>query len=122
MVTSNEPEIVESEAPAPLEELLPGFKSVAWLLEHPDSHYTLQLLAVSERQSITKFVKKHKLSGDLVLLESEKNGKNLYSLLFGQYSSRDSAVKARQKLPKSYKASTAWPRSVGSVRKIVAGN
>lgn len=94
----------------------PGFKTIDWLYAQGDSAYTLQLLAVSDRSGIERFVKKHNLNGDIVILQTLRNGKAWYSLLFGAYSSRDEAVKEAKRLPKSYKSSSAWPRSVESVK------
>jgi DamX protein len=97
-------------------------QSVDWMINQPDKSYTLQLLAVSEEKGIKRFLKLHKFSGNLVILKTKRNGKPWYALLFETYASRDEALNARKKLPKSYKSSSAWPRSILSIRQAIQAN
>ncbi len=98
------------------------YKSVDWLYSHNDEAYTLQLLAVSDRSGIDRFVNQHKFNGDLVILTTVRDEKPWYALLYGAFPSRDKAVAAKKKLPKSYKSSSAWPRSVNSLKQASPSN
>jgi len=94
-------------------------KSVAWLINQADKSYTLQLLAVSEEKGIKRFLQLHKIRGDLVVMETKRNGKPWFALLYGAYISRDEALRARKSLPATYKSSGAWPRSILSIRQAI---
>jgi len=124
--TAEMQKIVEehSAAPAPVTELAAAskpevetdYKSMAWLQSTDNNSYTLQLIALSEEVSIRKFVEKHGFSGDLIIFETTRNGKPLFTLLYGAYETRDAALAAAKQLPSSYKSSSAWPRKVESLK------
>jgi len=95
---------------------------VEWMLNQPAKSYTLQLLAVSDEKGIKRFIKQHSFSGNLVILKTKRNGKPWYALLYEAYASRDEALNARKNLPKSYKSSSAWPRSILSIRQAIDAN
>jgi len=99
-----------------------SLQPIAWVLNQPDNSYTLQLLAASEEKGIKRFIQQHKFNGNLAILKTKRNGKPWYALLYGSYASRDEALNARINLPKSYKSSSAWPRSVLSIRQAIAAN
>jgi DamX protein len=113
--------------PAPVKPVKPQkqgakIQSVDWITNQPDKSYTLQLLAVSDETGIKRFLKLHNFSGNLVILKTKRNGKPWYALLFETYASRDDALNARKNLPKSYKSSSAWPRSILSIRQAIEAN
>ncbi len=121
----------QSEAPAPApapvkQEKEPsgaaGYKSQKWLMGHKDTEYTLQLIAVSSQKGIMEFVEKHGLKGDMVILETVRDKKPWFSLLYGVYKNRDLALKGQKSLPSSLKSLQVWPRSLGSIRKALATN
>ncbi|MBT8439153.1 MAG: SPOR domain-containing protein [Gammaproteobacteria bacterium] len=99
-----------------------NIQTVDWIINQPDKSYTLQLLAVSDEKGIKRFLKLHNFSGNLVILKTKRNGKPWYALLFETYVSRDEALNARKNLPKSYKSSSAWPRSILSIRQAIEAN
>jgi len=99
-----------------------NIQSINWIINQPDKSYTLQLLAVSDEKGIKRFIKLHKFSGNLAILKTKRNGKPWFALLFETYASRDEALNARKKLPKSYKSSSAWPRSILSIRQAIEAN
>jgi len=99
-----------------------NIQSIDWIINQPDKSYTLQLLAVSDEKGIKRFIKLHKFSGNLAILKTKRNGKPWFALLFETYASRDEALNARKKLPKSYKSSSAWPRSILSIRQAIEAN
>ena len=79
--------------------------------------YTLQLLAVSEKEGLIKFINRHKIQDETYILETDRKGKPWFALLYGVYPTKEAAVVARSKLPKSYKSSSAWPRPVEPIQK-----
>ena len=89
---------------------------MAWLQSTENNTYTLQLIALSEEAAIRKFVKKHGFNGDLVIFETKRNNKPLFTLLYGAFETREAALAAAKKLPGSYKSSSAWPRKVESLK------
>ncbi|MEJ2214223.1 MAG: SPOR domain-containing protein, partial [Gammaproteobacteria bacterium] len=78
--------------------------------------YTVQLLATSEKKGLIGHIDKNGIKGEMIVFETQRNGKKWYALLYGVYPSREQAIKARDSLPKSYKASNAWVRSVISIK------
>ena len=114
------PSVPVSPPPAPVAK--PVYRSVDWLYSHNDQAYTLQLLAVSDRTGIDRFVKQHKFSGDLVILTTVRDNRPMYALLYGAFVSRDQAIAAKKQLPESYKSSSAWPRSVDSLKQVSPAN
>ena len=112
--------VAENSAPAPAPAPAPAgsvsFKPLNWLVEKGDSAYTLQLLATSEKKGLISHIDKNGIKGNMIILETRRNGADWYSLLYGAYKSRNEAIKARDALPQSYKASKAWARSVKSIK------
>ncbi len=98
------------------------FKPLDWILNQPDKSYTLQLLAVSDEKGINRFLKLHDFQGNFIILKTKRNGEPWYALLFETYASRDEALNARKSLPKTYKSSSAWPRSILSIRQAMGSN
>lgn len=99
-----------------------SIRPIEWIINQPAKSYTLQLLAVSDEKGIKRFIKQHKFKGNLVILKTKRNGKPWYALLYESYASRDAALNARKNLPKSFKSSSAWPRSILSIRQAIEAN
>lgn len=114
--------VAAPKAPAPVSELNSSYQTIDWLIAQHDKTYTLQLLAVSDKAGIERFIKQHNLQGDIVIFETVRNDKPLYALLFGAFPSLDAAVAAKKRLPSSYKSSSAWPRAVISLKPVQNAN
>jgi septal ring-binding cell division protein DamX len=76
--------------------------------------YTIQLIGVTNKESIPAFTAKHGLRGELAYITTERDGKAWHILLLGMYDSYTEATKALQDLPDSLKPQQPWARKMPS--------
>lgn len=112
-----EPDRVRSPKPArpPVVKAPSGARDMAWLRSRNAGHYTLQLLGARDRTAIDAYVRRHGLNGNYVVFTRDLGGKPWYSLIYGDYPSRDAAVKAQAALPAGVRKKDVWPRTFASV-------
>jgi len=123
------PETTESEI-----EVIPASQPVApavsggsvrherWLLQQKPSHYTLQLIGTSSEQGLKRYIEQHKLQGHSAYFRRTHNNKDWYSLLYGNYSSRDEAATEAKRLKDELKLGNIWIRSLKDIQaSIVEG-
>lgn len=80
-----------------------------WLFKQPSKKYTLQLIALSNRQSLAALMKKHSsLRQHFKYIKTNSGQKEKYILLYGSFNSYASASSAMRKLPKQFRKS--WVR------------
>ncbi|MGR9051182.1 MAG: AAA family ATPase [Gammaproteobacteria bacterium] len=81
----------------------------AWVLKQAANKYTLQLIALSNLESMRALIKKHvELQSGLKFIEMDINGKKKYILLYGAYGAYSEAGRAMLELPKEFRKS--WIR------------
>ncbi len=81
-----------------------------------DGRYTIQLLALPDRQALEDFVIASGVSG-LMAKQVERNGENHYVLFTGSYSDRLEALAAAEHLPASLSGLTPWIRPLDPLLK-----
>ena len=80
-----------------------------WLNSQSPKNYTLQLIALSSRQSLLALMKKYSsLQPHFKYIKTVSNQKEKYILLYGSFNSYASAGSAMQKLPREFRKS--WIR------------
>ncbi|WAK02777.1 ATP-binding protein [Methylobacter sp. YRD-M1] len=92
----------------------PAAKPVAQESEKQTANgYTLQLMVLSKQQSVADVLKKYPSLG---IKQSRKitNGKELYVLMYGSFSSAAQAIQARNSLPPEFR--NAIPVKVGAIK------
>jgi len=90
---------------------------VKWVKRHAPSHFTLQLIGVSELKSIGKFIQEYALKGELFHIKMIRKEAPWYILLSGSYPDRETAKAAIfQDLPRSLQKRGVWARSFGSIQ------
>ncbi|MCP4284451.1 MAG: AAA family ATPase [Gammaproteobacteria bacterium] len=109
----------EKTSPAPVQE--GGIRGETWLLKQSPKSYTLQLIGVGDEQAVAVFIKRHRLRGKAAYFRTKRNGRPWFPVLYGLYSSRDAAVAARSKIPRSLAGRGIWPRSIASVQQAIRG-
>ncbi len=121
-------EIVSAPQPAPEPMIVtekqtvaetPLIKSKEWINKQNAKHYTLQVFAVSKKEAIPDFIKKNQLMDQSAYLPIERNGENIYAMLYGSYESRSLASKAINNLPSSLTSFKPWIRSYGSIQEAI---
>lgn len=124
---SAQPE-AEQEAPdtaetksEPLSELTanPDIQSTEWILSRPSSDYTFQLMGSWELTDISEFIDDYELAGDVAVFSSLRDGKNWHAVIYGQYPSRDAAVKARDSWTPPRNNMSNWLRRFDSVQRQI---
>jgi DamX protein len=96
-------------------------KRESWLLKQKPSSYTLQLVGLRDEAGVRRFIQRHPLpGGEIAYFRTDRQGKPWYSVLYGIFSDRDTAVAERAKLPPGLRRTDVWPRSLESVQKELA--
>ena len=125
--TPPRPEQVRSAAaptprPAPPEEALPAYRRLAYrpaeptpITELPATFYTVQLMAVSTKESLETFVRERQLRS-LSAARIESGGALYYVLLLGVYPNAEAAEQAAADLPPGLEEASRWVRSLGSIQ------
>ncbi|MES9950236.1 MAG: SPOR domain-containing protein [Candidatus Thiodiazotropha sp.] len=72
--------------------------------------YTIQLIGVSNKESMAAFANKHGLKGELAYVGTEREGSAWYILLHGTYETYTEAANALETLPESLKSQQPWIR------------
>ncbi len=86
-----------------------------WLLSQNERQYTLQLMALSNKQKLLAEQEKYlRLGYKTFLLARKSKNLNDYVLLYGHYPTVDAAKQAMHKLPKELRKS--WPRRFGALQ------
>lgn len=91
-----------------------------WLLAQPDDHYTLQLMALGDKDDVIKFIEKHGIAAESATFPITRRGKVLTVLVYGSYSSRAAAGKAAAGLPRAWGVGQPWIRQFAGVRQDLA--
>lgn len=111
---------------APEDPSIPLYQRLAYqpdgptaLTDLPGSYYTIQLIALSSKEDLEKFIVDNDLpsmSGAVV----EKDGQRFYALLAGIYTDRETAERAARNLPEEMSAHGPWLRSMESLQAAIA--
>ena len=91
-------------------------KNNAWVMAQKADHYTLQLVAGRQKQTITNFIKKYQLKEDLIYFSSKRNDKIWHNLSHGIYPDRSTANQAAKNLPASLAKVKPWIRKIGTIQ------
>lgn len=94
-----------------------------WLLQQPDSYYTLQLLGSRDEQAVQRFIKKHHLPArQTAYYRGQYKGGKWFVVLYGVYPSRNDAAKHIADLPEKIRRQNPWPRPLASIHKAISAN
>ncbi|MCW9022992.1 MAG: AAA family ATPase [Sedimenticola sp.] len=93
-----------------------GIRREAWLSTQAPGAYTLQLIGAKDEMAVKRFIEQYRLKGDIAYFKSIRGGQAWFSVLYGSFPDRETAVKARGTLPPALQKSDAWPRTFASVQ------
>lgn len=114
--------VIASETPATTKTVTPlPAKPVVqdWYSRQNPKHFTLQVMGSHERRSILRVMRAHKLSADnAAVLQTQLNGKDWFILVYGNFTSRDSARAAVSSLPKGLQLTKPWPRQISDIKQV----
>ncbi len=94
-----------------------GMQDIDWLLRQNPRHYTLQLLAGTEKRSIEEFLRRHGPADGAVYFRTQRGGKDWYALVYNSYRSKTEALAALERLPSAWRKHRPWMRSFASIQK-----
>jgi len=94
----------------------------SYLKNQPDNYFTLQLLGSSNYSAIQKVVQNHNNYADLFWYKNKREGKDWYTLFYGSYKTKETALQSYNKLPKSLASVKPWIRNIKDVKKQLINN
>ncbi len=89
-----------------------------WYKGQAAGNYVVQILGTSNEATAQNYVKEQ--GGEYRYFKKTLQGKPLYVITYGSFTSRDAAVAAIKNLPAKVQAGKPWPRSVASVQQDLA--
>jgi hypothetical protein len=95
-----------------------GYQTESWINRQKDTHWTIQLLAFTDREQVLTFIESHQLQRKTAYFSEVQNGEVFYKLIYGSFKSKDIASSARQSLSPALKQHGPWLRTWSSVQKI----
>jgi DamX protein len=91
-----------------------------WLLEQKPDHYTIVLFATAKEDSIVPFLRREGFVRDSVAyFRFERNGKVLYSVVYGSFPGYSFAKRALAKLPTALRKNAPWVREFGPMQDLI---
>jgi DamX protein len=87
-----------------------------WLLEQPETYFSLQLVGSRKEASIAGYIRRHKLDErKTAYYRGQYQGAAWYVLMYGVYPTKKAALEGRDTLPARIRKEKPWPRSLESV-------
>jgi len=78
---------------------------VAWIHEQPGEYYTVQIMVLSSRNAVERFLRKYaNYANDLKYYPIGKTGQEKYVLLYGAFASAGEAMTAKAEMPAEFGA------------------
>ena len=95
-----------------------GGAGSGWYGSQAPGNYVVQILGTSSEATAQAYVKAQ--GGDYRYFKKNLQGKPLFVITYGNFSSRDAALNAIKALPAKVQAGKPWPRTVASVQQELA--
>ena len=93
---------------------LAGLKDERWILDQEPNHFTLQLLGTQNKASIKQFTKTTKITDNVAVYQTLRNGKPWYAVIYGSYDTKEAALQNKKNLEN--KKIKPWLRRFDSVQ------
>jgi TPR repeat protein len=92
------------------------------ILKAPAHEYTLQLANAPSAAAAKSYIQRHQLGKAAKYYSREVNGQKTYTVIYGHYTSRNTALAALHKLPATIQKAKPWPRPLSSVQGEIRSN
>jgi DamX protein len=89
------------------------------LLGFDPATYSLQVMGASAREPLERFRAGQPNQSELYLYRTQRQGRDWYVLLAGNFPNRQAAADAIKSLPKAQKSGGPWPRKLASVHEEI---
>jgi septal ring-binding cell division protein DamX len=96
-----------------------GIKGRDWIAAQDPNHYTVQLIGSSNEAAVIRFIHKHGIEKEASYYSTTHNGKPWFSVLYGNFPSRDAARQAAKRLPPSLRNASPWLRSFSEIHTLL---
>jgi|GEM_PF-1857643 len=93
----------------------PEIKSRDWISRQDPRHFTLQLASSLDKAAIIRLIHKRRIEQEAAYYSTRQNDRTWYSLVYGSFTSRDSAHQAMRNLPRSLRRNHPRIRSFGEI-------
>ncbi|MBU0809936.1 SPOR domain-containing protein [Pseudomonas sp. GWSMS-1] len=100
--------------PAPVKPVVAG----GWYASQAGTRFTLQILGARSESAAQAFVKAN--GADYHYFKKQHQGKPLYVVTYGSFSTRDAAQAALRALPAKIQAGKPWPRNFAGIQQEIA--
>lgn len=110
-------------APAPAKSGVAGNAGGAgsqWYRAQPAAHYAVQVLGTASETNAQAFIRQQG-GGEYRYFRKTLQGKPIYVVTYGSFSSRAAAQAAVKGLPAKVQAAKPWPRTFASIQQDIAG-
>lgn len=87
-----------------------------WLMTRNAKHYTLQLMAMRKEDSVLSQLKKIDDKSRYAIFITQRKGRSLYILLYGDFTNSKEAALAQQELPASLRKNKPWIRTFSGMQ------
>lgn len=123
----DQPQVSQQQNEAP-KKLAPGqpvvgsepIKDEKWILTQRPEAYTLQLVGVQDVAAAKRFISRHQLTGQATYFKTIRAGQPWFSVIYGVYPDRVTAIKGRDSLPTALRKSEPWPRTYASIQAAIS--
>ena len=95
-----------------------GYHQEEWLLTQPGSHWMLQVALATSEDSARQLLDQIGRSKS-AYYRAERNGRHVYIVLAGPWSSRDAALAGKGSLPASLQSLGPFPRDLAGIHKEI---
>jgi len=93
-----------------------GLQTIKWINQQNPQHFTMQLLGTFNKSSLIDFVKTHNLEKNTAFFVSQRNNRNWYTLVHGNFSSKLLAEQELKKLPTELQKTKPWIRRFSDIQ------
>jgi len=104
---------------SPIPADLPGFRN-AWILKQNPEHYTLQMVAGNNINTLRSFIRQYPLDEPLAVYHTTRKGKVWFGLIQHSYPNKQAALEARRQLPAVLRQQNPWLRQFSALQKDLA--
>ncbi len=101
---------------SPIPADLPGFRN-AWILKQNPEHYTLQMVAGNDINTLRSFIRQYPLDEPLAIYSTTRKSKAWFGLIQHSYPNKQAALDARRQLPAVLRQQNPWLRQFSALQK-----
>jgi hypothetical protein len=94
----------------------PRIENIKWIRKRNSKHFTLQLAAVSSEQAVRDLIQRQTQKGIFSFFRRKHKGRNLYVVIYGDFSNRSAAEKAAE----HFSQLKPWIREFGSIQEVMS--